>query len=969
MPRLTTTTPTARPGARRPRGRRRFRRGVVSVLSMMFLILFGSLTAAMAIASQGNIKAAATHLHVMRAMGAADTGLAIAAQRLAEASSRFVISHSDMNADAVLALWTGDLEALGTVEVLPPPSGHAEDAEPGSLAEALGALHAAEGNVIEYGGVDTPTISDAPDGFDEEIFAGTDWVVTPVISLEALSSDEDAEPTQIAYQIVYAPLADGTGVRAIVTGYDFAYQRSGQPLTRVVSQDFRIGKRVAHAVISPSRIMIGKNVHISGDLGARYEDVDWENGDPVTIRSDFSGLDDDLDDKLTDFYEAVAGADVDGDNRLRVNHPTEGAAIPDADGGDYNGDPDTNPFADVTGDGYLDELDIFIGHYDTNKDGMVALSDALRAGTPHADLEAEFVDVDDDLAVLIDSVTPDRNRSGVYGFVDADGDGRWDSDSETLLDHDDTDDVYRDQALGYLDGVIDALDRYTKVRGSLKFRISSNAWTGALGDYHPRVLGAIRATGGSSPIAFDQDDTKLPDISADSFSDDENALREASDGDDFWTQVAENLGIDADDLATYEESGSAGNVRYFRLDPDADADGLPDNWETAYFEKAPYNSPAHNDYYYRPVFEKMVFHDVQVPMGLNGLFIDCTFVGATYVRTTEDNTHILWTVYGKMEMDPDTGRPKPVRARYAYGDDGDEPAEDSPPVLPETAIPPSRLISIASDPLDKGDVLESQIGSFAAGQYDSLPDACVIEGLRVTDSKLYSNNVRFHGCLFVGSIVSDTPDTYTHVRNKLQFTGSTRFAQAHPDEPDEPDLNPDADDLAELAKSSMMLPNYSVDIGSFNSPADQNVSLRGAIIAGVLDVRGNATIDGALLLTFRPEMGEGPLVDIAGNPIGSPAGFNTTLGYFGPEDGDGESLDPESLPIVDGQRIVGYDTDGDGLADVGPDEDQPEGSEVVPFHGYGRIELRFDPDMTLPNGIMLPVSISPVVSSYREGSQ
>ena len=46
------------------------RRGVVSVLSMMFLVLFGSLAAAMAIASRGNLQTAASHLHVMRAMGA-----------------------------------------------------------------------------------------------------------------------------------------------------------------------------------------------------------------------------------------------------------------------------------------------------------------------------------------------------------------------------------------------------------------------------------------------------------------------------------------------------------------------------------------------------------------------------------------------------------------------------------------------------------------------------------------------------------------------------------------------------------------------------------------------------------------------------------------------------------------------------------------------------------------------------------
>src|SRR6185369_4126864 len=102
-------------------------------------------------------------------------------------------------------------------------------------------------------------------------------------------------------------------------------------------------------------------------------------------------------------------------------------------------------------------------------------------------------------------------------------------------------------------------------------------------------------------------------------------------------------------------------------------------------------------------------------------------------------------------------------------------------------------------------------------------------------------------------------------------------------------------------------------------------------VAGVLDVRGNATIDGSLLLTFMPVAGEGPLQH-NGAPVGNPAGFNATLGYFGPADGDGESIDPANLPIVGGVRIVGWDTDHDGIADVSYDQSQPAGSTAVPFY-------------------------------------
>ncbi len=240
---------------------------------------------------------------------------------------------------------------------------------------------------------------------------------------------------------------------------------------------------------------------------------------------------------------------------------------------------------------------------------------------------------------------------------------------------------------------------------------------------------------------------------------------------------------------------------------------------------------------------------------------------------------------------------------------------------------------------------------------------------RVTDTRPYSNNIRFHDSLFVGSIVSDVPHEYTHVRNKLQFTGKTRFLQEHPTDEG---LNPEEIDLPELVKSSMMLPNFSVDVGTFNSPPEQEVKLHGTVVAGVLDVRGNAEIEGSLLLTFAPVYGEGPLKDVSGNPVGNPAGFNASLGYFGPEDGDEESYDPWDLPEVDGVKIVGWDLNGDGFADLGPDETPTQdefdaGAVSVPFNGFGRIRLQFNSDAALPDGLMLPVKALPVGASYREG--
>jgi hypothetical protein len=276
------------------------------------------------------------------------------------------------------------------------------------------------------------------------------------------------------------------------------------------------------------------------------------------------------------------------------------------------------------------------------------------------------------------------------------------------------------------------------------------------------------------------------------------------------------------------------------------------------------------------------------------------------------------------------------------------------------------MILMADPPLDKADIPDDEVG-FTTG-FDNLPAPLIIDGERVTDTKALSNNLRFHNCLFVGSIVTDVPQVFAQARNKLQFTGSTRFVQQNPYD-SAITMNPDASDMAAISSSSMMAPNYSVDIGTFNSPQTQNVALRGAVIAGVLDVRGNATIDGALLLTFAPTLGSGPMQDALGNPLGNPANYNSTLGYFGPDDGDSEALDPDDLPVNgSGQRIVGWDVDGDGFEDVPGTSPQPAGSTPVLFNGFGAIRLRFDPEMSLPQGVMLPLQFDPVPSTYSEGT-
>lgn len=939
----------------------RSRRGVAAVLAMMFLILFGSLSVAMAISSRGNITTAATHLHVSRAHNAAETGLMIARARLADAAARFLISESTVDGGFGTAFWNGNMGVLGEVQVLPSRTGLQDGSTPSGLADAVAMLHAGDQDIVPELGVAQPVIGNAMAEADLNLFAEQTWVYTPAVALEPRASGQTLPP--LAYSITYAPMANGTDVRAIVTGWDLSYQRAGRFVTRTITQDFRISKRVRHAIVSSSRVMIGKNVMVEGGMGMRYTGVQHTNGDPLVLKSDFRGISPQLDAKLTALWAGIAQYDVDGDNRLRVGHPEESMGIPSGLT-DYDGDgqPD-HAFDDVTGDGYVDEFDIFIKHYDRNGDGRVTLSSLLTAGTPAQGMTPEFTD-DDDLALLIDSSNPDRNRNGVFGFVDSNGNGRWDA-GEVFLDYDPVKNLNRDQVLGYRDGFIDRRDQYAKVSGRLAFRVGKQAWEIAQGPVNERLRGPLRPGSGESAQSFGQSDAELPNVSTSVFTSTQTGLQQAADGPSFLQQVAQNLGVSVNNLATYVENKPAGSAqpRYLRLDPDTNNDSLPDNYATAYFEKVPFNAPAFSDWYYRPVYENMVFKDVVIPMGNNGLFRNCTFVGVTYVQTDTANTHPMWGEYGKLQMNSGTGKPMPYPPRTIYGDNTGETSY--PAMLPSTAVPPEQMILMANPPLDKADIPANQVSATIG--YNLLPNPLVINGKRITDTRSRSNSIRFHDCLFVGSIVSDAPQHYVQPRNKLQFTGGTRFMREHPTSPADPALNPKPTNLAKIAKSSMMLPGYSVDLGSFNSPPTQNIQLKGAIIAGVLDVRGNASIDGALLLTFSPVHGQAPLIDSLGNPVGNPANFNTTLGYFGPDEGDSESLNPNSLPMVNGQRIVGWDTNGDGMADVAHDQPQPPNSVPVPFHGYGRINLRWDPAMSLPSGIMLPMQMDPIPGTYREG--
>jgi hypothetical protein len=900
---------------------------VTGVLAMMFLVLFSSLALAMAVMSKGNLRASQTYQRVISAQASVDTGFEIARARLDEAVSRFVVLQGEITPEYARELWNGSHDSDTISEILPPFDGREEASIPRGIAHALQMHHASDAEADMVLGV---SLGSPP--------AGT--VRAEPIALERNPSGEAVSAVQIDYE---QPDASGL-VRVTVTSYEWDWLRQ-RWVTRVADQQYQIGKTVEHAIITPSRLMLGRNVAINGPIGIRYDSasLDRLDGPPLVSASDFEGLDSGLNAKLAAFRTAVLADDVDGDNRLRLFHEVESRSMTALNLRDFNADstPD-NAYQDYTRDNVIDEFDIFLKHFDTvngEPARAVVLSADLKDGTPAQAETTEFA-IDDALGLLIDSGFPDRNANGRVNGRMVDGEWDWttfpDNNGDGELNELDLD--ADDVTLGYRDGVLDWRDEYAKVRGSAYFSASRADWEASrdeygvlVSDYQQYIKGTLLPGAFPKPVHFDASDEQVPEFTEESFADAAQQMGE----------FAEQPGVESDgfEAVTSSQQGDEYVV-----------------------EGVPYGAPSPADWYRRPVYRGLTFRNTVIPQGTNALFIECTFVGVTRVQAWQDNTHPSWTFYGEQTRNPQTGA---LSQKY-------------PP-------PPNADQSPAA--LDKS---YSVVG---AQGYDLLPNPLLVDldgdgGADEVcyDTKLVSNNLRFHDCVFIGSIVADKPVVFTHVRNKIVFTGATKFVSEHPTEPANPEYLLTEDEKDITRKSSMMLPHYSVDIGTNNSPASQDVQLKGAVIAGVLDIRGNADIVGALLMTFKPVYGEAPL-EVYGTDVGNPADFNVTLGYFGPDQGDEEGIDLTGLRDLDnnGTLDVGWDSarDSNGaLVPLGtapqqeswydgiPESDANSATHIrraIPFNGFGKITLSLDPDLVLPDGLAAPLSLRVLPSSYREG--
>jgi len=160
----------------------------------------------------------------------------------------------------------------------------------------------------------------------------------------------------------------------------------------------------------------------------------------------------------------------------------------------------------------------------------------------------------------------------------------------------------------------------------------------------------------------------------------------------------------------------------------------------------------------------------------------------------------------------------------------------------------------------------------------------------------YYNNVRFENCTFNGVIVTDTPQVLKWRNNCLYFTGEATF-----------------DNTSEIQEATILAPHFNVNLGNTNPQQNDNNVLTGAIVGGIVDVRGNAQIYGTII----------SMCDTTQWSSGYVTNIGATL-----NDGGSETTEPGDV----------------GVIGITPEEDK-----------------------MLPSGITSPIVIEPLQSTYSEG--
>lgn len=185
--------------------------------------------------------------------------------------------------------------------------------------------------------------------------------------------------------------------------------------------------------------------------------------------------------------------------------------------------------------------------------------------------------------------------------------------------------------------------------------------------------------------------------------------------------------------------------------------------------------------------------------------------------------------------------------------------------------------------------------------YNALFKNCTFEEILYIDcsktGRRQFNNVRFEDCTFKGVIVSDVPEVFQWMNNCLYFTGRATF-----------------ENTSSIKETTILAPNFNVNLGNTNPQHTEENVITGAIVGGIVDVRGDAQIYGTII----------SMCDTTQWSWGNVTNIGSTL-----DDGGSETTELGDIEVIS----------------ITPDQDQ-----------------------MLPSGIKSPIVIKPLQKTYSEES-
>ncbi len=752
---------------------RRTLRGATLLLTLIYVLMFGALASSMVAFSQGNMAVEQAELDVNRAMSAAESGMSYLLLQVRLAGQPIISEGSIANMTTPSQIWSGT-----NVEGTAGNNGIAVN-----LASAFNSSGALSTTVI------APT--------------GTNPLNIPAISIDPANAAPATFTLTVSWD-ASNPVVSGP------TSYAVLHCKSvgaSNTVSRAVTMDIWVQKTLKYAVYSNVAIQLGKNVRVVGDIASTYTGTN--KGPPVQMFSDFHYLPNltSMDTDLASLRGLLATYDPLFTNRLNVSNPSSPAAVAAKNAG----------FADLNGDGYIDDYDIALQHLDSDATSSnptashIVPNDYVNptTGKPY----------DPDLWSLIDDPMGHVNAS--TGLLPNGTNPPWN---------------------GYDDNVINNLDSYAKINGSVKMALTNAQWQAAASGW--QQWGDM--SGGSAGTNF-RDQFEGPIVGSDSttpavqfgvdFGSDQTLSPQ-----DFDTSSYDSASkIPTTTAAVSGSSISNGTLTAAMANGGTVAEHSPadatSGWQATYA---------------RPVFQNMTFSNVRIPQGLNAKFINCTFNGYTSVKL---NTNIVQAGTSTTTSDPNDGMnwAKQVTSG-TYTSDG-----------VKTTVNGTTVVT----PLNS-----SNSTAFKQG-----------------------NNLHFSGCNFNGVVTADVPTAYTHFADSMEFDGITNFNNT---------VDPTV---------TIMAPNTNIEMGSFQNPGANPSTLVGVVVAGNVDIRGTASVDGSLIVT--------------GN-----GATNTTLGYFGSTD------QGHAVPSL---------------------SQLPSSANSA----YGHLFFQMNPARGMPNGIAIPVICKPQYSTYQ----